>query len=69
MIHVPAGAIKPPEPKPLTEAQKRKLRKLAGGDAPVSQLKDLEAKFSKPERVKPLEAHKPSKQTNNGWAR
>lgn len=63
---VPAGVVPQRVPRPLTEEERKRV---FGGEIEQAQLKKLQAKFSKPERVKPLRADKPSKSGNNGWSK
>lgn len=53
MTTVPAGAVQPRHPRPLTDAERKRLRKANGGFASRKQLLRLEQAFAKPDRHRP----------------
>lgn len=60
---VPPGVIRPRTPRPLTGAEKAKLRKDAGGHATAAQL----AKLATPKPKRRREAE-PKRRDSNGWS-
>jgi len=71
---IPAGAIKPRVPRPLTDDERKMLRKKNGGYASDKKLAELEAAFAKPKQSKPKESSqgetKPKQsKDNNGWTK
>jgi hypothetical protein len=50
MTQIPAGAIAPRTPKPLSAKQRKRLRKQVGGFATAQQLQSLADAFAKPDR-------------------
>lgn len=58
--------VKADTPRPLTNAERNKLRKKCGGFAKPEALQALEAKFSKPRNTGVRER---SQSVNNGWSK
>lgn len=67
MATVAPGTIPTRVPRPLTDAERKRIRKANGGFASADKLAELEAAFAKPER-KPKRTEVKSKD-QNGWGK
>ena len=64
-MKVSAGQIKPRTPRPLTAAERKKVRQKNGGHASAEDLQRLADAFAKPERTQ--QGGLAVSRSNNGW--
>lgn len=66
-MHIAPGTIQQRIPRPLTNKERKRLRKENGGDATTQDLEGLAAAFAKP--TSPKNRTQVESKDSNGWTR